>query len=56
MAKLIRATPTLRGKDAKRFVEMMIKKENSPISKIDKKLYADINKNRKYFESFLKHS
>ncbi len=53
MAKPIRATPTLRGEEAKKFVEMMIKRENSPISKVDKMLYNDINKNKKYFESFL---
>lgn len=53
MAKPIRATPTLRGEDARRFVEMMIKKENSPMSKIDKKLYASVEKHKKYFESFL---
>lgn len=30
MAKPIRATPTLRGKDAVRFVKNMIKEEKSP--------------------------
>lgn len=53
MAKPIRATPTLRGEDAQRFVQEMIKRENAPISNIDKVLYAHVNKNRKYFESFL---
>lgn len=53
MAKPIRATPTLRGQEAENFVKQMIKREKSPISQIDKLLYADINKNRKYFESFL---
>ena len=53
MAKPIRATPTLRGEEAERFVQEMIKRENSPISTIDKILYANVNKNRKYFESFL---
>ena len=53
MAKPIRATPTLRGDEAKKFVELMIQRENSPMSKIDRMLYNDINKNRKYFESFL---
>jgi len=53
MAKPIRATPTLRGEDARKFVDSMIKRERSPMSQIDKLLYADINKNRKYFESFL---
>ena len=53
MAKPIRATPTLRGEEAEKFIKQMIKRENSPISNIDKVLYANINKNRKYFESFL---
>ena len=53
MAKPIRATPTLRGEDAEKFVKQMIKRENSPLSKIDRMLYSDIAKNRKYFESFL---
>jgi hypothetical protein len=30
MAKPIRATPVLRGKDAKRFLEEMIKEEKNP--------------------------
>lgn len=30
MAKPIRATPTLRGKDALRFIKNMIKEEKSP--------------------------
>ncbi len=53
MAKPIRATPTLKGEEARQFVEMMIKREKSPISKIDKTLYGQVNKNRKFFESFL---
>lgn len=53
MAKPIRATPTLRGEDAERFVQEMVKRENTPISGRDKVLYANVNKNRKYFESFL---
>ncbi|MDD4878198.1 MAG: hypothetical protein PHO02_04125 [Candidatus Nanoarchaeia archaeon] len=53
MAKPIRATPTLRGEDAERFVKQMIKKETSAISRIDKELYADVEKNRRFFESFL---
>jgi len=53
MAKPISATPTLRGEDAKQFVVSMLKRENSPISNIDKKFYEDIAKNRAYFESFL---
>jgi hypothetical protein len=53
MAKPIRATPTLRGAEAERFVKEMVRKENSPMSNIDKMLYASINRKRKYFESFL---
>ena len=53
MAKPIRATPTLKGSEAKEFVKMMIKREKSPISRIDKALFASVNKKRKYFESFL---
>ncbi len=53
MAKPIRATPTLRGEDVRKFVDLMIKREKSPMSQIDKVLYADITRNRKYFESFL---
>ncbi|MBI2669045.1 hypothetical protein HYX14_04325 [Candidatus Woesearchaeota archaeon] len=32
MAKPIRATPTLRGKEAKKFLELMAKRERSPLS------------------------
>gem|GEM_PF-3388172 len=53
MAKLIRATPTLKGKEAKLFLERMARRERSPTSETDKKLYASVNKHRKYFESFL---
>ena len=53
MAKPIRATPTLRGEEARKFVQLMIKREKSPMSKIDRMLCNDINTNRKYFESFL---
>ena len=53
MAKPIRATPTLRGGEAKKFLKLMDKRENSPMSKIDKKLYANVEKHREYFESFL---
>lgn len=38
-------TITLKGKDADRFVRKMIKKQNSPISKKDKKLARDIEEN-----------
>ena len=53
MAKPIRATPTLRGKEATHFLEQMKKRETSPLSEIDKRLYANVDKHRKYFESFL---
>jgi len=53
MAKPIRATPTLRGKEAKQFLELMAKRERSPLSDLDKNLYANVDKHRKYFESFL---
>ena len=39
--------------EAKKFVKLMIKRENSPMSEIDKKLYANVEKHRAYFESFL---
>ena len=53
MAKPIRATPALRGEEARRFIKRMEKRENSPLSEIDKKLYASVEKHREYFESFL---
>ena len=53
MAKPIRATPTLRGDEARKFLKLMEKRENSPMSEIDKKLYASVEKHREYFESFL---
>jgi len=53
MAKPIRATPTLRGEEAKKFLRLMAKRENSPMSDADKKLYANVEKHREYFESFL---
>lgn len=53
MAKPIRATPTLRGEEARKFLKLMAKRENSPMSEIDKKLYANVEKHREYFESFL---
>jgi len=53
MAKPIRATPTLKGEDAERFVKLMLKKQTSQISKLDKELYRQIAKNRILFDSFL---
>jgi len=53
MAKPIRATPTLRGEEARKFLKLMDKRENSPMSETDRKLYASVEKHREYFESFL---
>ena len=53
MAKPIRATPTLRGEDAERFVKQMIKKETSAVSKADKVLYADAEKTSIILSHFL---
>jgi len=53
MAKPIRATPTLRGEEAKLFLRLMENREKSPISVLDKKLYANVKKHKEYFESFL---
>lgn len=50
MAKPISSTPTLKGKDAERFLQRMLETEKKPISKKDKKLAEDIKKNRKYFK------
>ncbi|MBI4452928.1 hypothetical protein HY637_05850 [Candidatus Woesearchaeota archaeon] len=53
MAKPIRETPTLRGEEARKFLKLMEKRENSPMSEVDRKLYANVEKHREYFESFL---
>ena len=53
MAKPIQATPALKGEEARKFIELMTKRENSPMSEIDKKLYADVEKHKEYFEFFL---
>ena len=50
MAKPIQATPELRGKEANLFIEKMHKRENSPISKIDKQIVKRILKNWKTFD------
>lgn len=50
MAKPIKSTPTLKGKDAERFVKRMKETEKRPITKKEKKLARDIRKNSKFFE------
>ncbi|HLC36827.1 MAG TPA: hypothetical protein VJK05_04450 [archaeon] len=47
MAKPIRATPVLRGKEADEFIRKMIEFEKSPISAVDKKIASRIKKNKK---------
>ena len=44
MAKPIEPTPELTGKDARRFIEKMIKKQNSPISRKDIELARSLEK------------
>lgn len=52
MAKPIRATPVLRGKDAIRFIRRMHAVETQPMSKIDKETLKRLKKNWKFFESW----
>ena len=54
MAKPIRATPELRGKEAIRFIERMHRFEKEPISKIDKDFLKRLKEKTPYFESFLR--
>jgi hypothetical protein len=49
MAKPIRATPTLTGKDAINFLEQMKKNNNSNLSKTDKKLLNIVKENKLLF-------
>lgn len=42
MAKPIKATPVLTGDDAKRFLDAMFKKQNSPITKKEKEIIEAI--------------
>lgn len=49
MAKPIRATPTLTGKDAIRFLDQMKKNNISGPSKIDKKLMGMLKENQSLF-------
>jgi hypothetical protein len=53
MAKPIESTPTLRGKDAKRFLKQMIKAENTAPSKLSKQIANDIKENRKIWSNYL---
>jgi hypothetical protein len=43
MAKPIRATPTLRGEDAKRFITQMLKEERHPSKKRIKLINEALN-------------
>lgn len=52
MAKPIRATPVLRGKDAIRFIEEMHRVEREPISKVDRETLKRLKKNAAFFESY----
>ncbi len=52
MAKPIRATPELRGQEAVDFIKKMHAFDKSPISKVDKKIAAEIRKNEKFFSQF----
>jgi hypothetical protein len=53
MAKPIRATPTLRGAEAREFLKLMKQRESAPLSEADKILHANVEKHRAYLESFL---
>lgn len=50
MAKPIRATPELKGINAENFIKNMIVTERSQITKSDKKLAKEIEKNSIYFK------
>ncbi|MFH1663204.1 MAG: hypothetical protein ABH986_00025 [archaeon] len=51
MAKAIRATPTLVGKQAISFLENMKKKDKAMPTKTDKQLIDMVIKNQKFFSS-----
>ncbi|HIH16617.1 MAG TPA: hypothetical protein HA252_04400 [Candidatus Diapherotrites archaeon] len=53
MAKPIRATPCLRGEDARRFLREMVAFDKKPISKVDKAIVARIKANEALFRSAL---
>ncbi len=48
MAKPIRATPTLRGKEADEFLRKMRKRENAPIKKKAVKLVKELKEFKLY--------
>ena len=49
MAKPIRATPELKGEDAKKFIKKMILLEKAKINKVDKELAKQIEVNSRLF-------
>jgi len=52
MAKPIRATPTLRGPDAVRFVKDMLKREKEGPTSFDRQVAKSLKKNWKIWSSF----
>ncbi len=44
MAKVIRATPTLRGEEANLFIKDILKNDNARLSRHQKKLFSFIEK------------
>ena len=53
LAKPIRATPTLYGADAVKFVREMRAFDRKPISKVDKAMAVRIKANKAFFRSAL---
>jgi len=49
MAKPIRATPSISGEDAEKFIRKMILVDRSQINRQDKEIAEDIEKNSKFF-------
>ena len=52
MAKPIRATPTLRGMDAVKFVRDMVKREKEGPTAFDRQIAKNLKKNWKVWSSF----
>lgn len=52
MAKPIRATPTLKGDEAIKFVEDMVKRERSAPTKFDRMIVKNLKKNWEIWSSF----
>lgn len=52
MAKPIRATPTLKGDDAVKFVRNMIQRERSAPTDFDKHIVKSLKRNWKIWSSF----